>query len=111
MCLFKTLVKMEKKISGQYFYVNMCVFISNGCNVALTYQEQLFTHTNAWETPSDKKHFSSQPRAVSFTPLLVLWAFIPGSPRFLLLLSGLIHRDLVIVSFSHKRTGLGAAKQ
>lgn len=46
---------MEKKISGQYFYVNMCVFISDDCNVALTYQEQLFTHASAQETPSDKK--------------------------------------------------------
>lgn len=55
MCLFKTLVKMEKKISGQYFYVNMYVFISDHCNVALTYQEQLFTHANAQETPPDKK--------------------------------------------------------
>lgn len=55
MCLFKTLVKMERKISGQYFYVNMYVFTSDGCNVALTYQEQLFTHASAQETPSDKK--------------------------------------------------------
>lgn len=46
---------MEKKISGQYFYVNMYVFISDDCNVALTYQGQLFTHANAWETLSDKK--------------------------------------------------------
>lgn len=46
---------MEKKISGQYFYVNMCVFISDDCNVALTYQKQLFTHTNTQQTPSDKK--------------------------------------------------------
>ena len=55
MCLFKTLVKMEKKISGQYFYVNVYVFISDDCNVALTYQGQLFTHANGRETPSDKK--------------------------------------------------------
>lgn len=55
MCLFKTLVKMEKKISGQYFYVNIYVFISDDYNVALAYQGQLFTHANAQETPSDKK--------------------------------------------------------
>lgn len=106
MCLFKTLVEMEKKISGQYFYVNMYVFISNGCNVALTYQEQLFTHANPRRPPQIRSIFPLSLEQ-SFTPLLVLWAFIPGSPCFLLLLSGLIH----IVSFSHVRTGLGAAKQ
>lgn len=53
---------MEKKISGQDFYVNMYVFTSDGCNVALTYQEQLFTHATAQETPSDKK---SEPFSLS----------------------------------------------
>lgn len=33
----------------------MYVFTSDGCNVALTYQEQLFTHASAQGTPSDKK--------------------------------------------------------
>lgn len=113
MCLFKTLVKMEKKISGQYFYVNMYVFISDHCNVALTYQEQLFTHANAQETPQIRSvsHFPSQPGAETSTPRLVLWVFIPGSPRLLLLLSELIHRGPGTVSFSSARMGFGVAKQ
>lgn len=91
---------MEKKISGQYFYVNMYVFVSDDYNVALTYQEQLFTHSNAWETPQIRSvsHFPSQPGAETFTPLVVPWAFIRGFPRFLLLLSGLIRRDPGIIS-------------
>lgn len=115
MCLFKTLVKMEKKISGQYFYVNMYVFISDHCNVALTYQEQLFTHANAQETPPPQirsvSHFPSQLGAETFTPLLVLWVFIPGSPHLLLLVSELIHRGPGTVSFSSARMGFGVTKQ
>lgn len=81
MCLFKTLVKMEKKILGQYFYVDVYVFISDDCSVALTYQGQLLTHTNAPETPSDKswkpfslsawsRDFHTTAGAVGFHPRL-----------------------------------------
>lgn len=89
MCLFKTPVKMEKKSSGQYFDVNTYVFLSDDCSVALTLSGQLLTHANAWETPADKKSRPFSPPAEPPAPLLVPQAFIPASPFFLLLLSGL----------------------
>lgn len=102
---------MEKKILGQYFYVNVYVFISDDCSVALTYQRQLLTHTNAPETPSDKNWEPFSPSAWSrgFHTIAGSVAFIPGCLR-LLLLPELIHSHPSIVLFSRVRMWFGAAK-